>query len=36
VIGRPRAEADLLRACQHMEAELGLASAVPIDPRPSG
>ena len=35
VIGRPRAEADLLRACQHMEAELGLASAVPIDPRPS-
>ena len=36
VIGRPRAEADLLRACQHMEAELGLASAVPIEPRPSG
>ena len=36
VIGPPRAEAELVRACRHMEAELGLASAVPIDPRPSG
>ncbi|HJP44838.1 MAG TPA: amidase family protein, partial [Arenicellales bacterium] len=33
VVGRPRGEADLLRACHRMEEVLGLASRVPIDPQ---
>jgi len=33
VIGRPRGEAALLRACHRMEEALGLAGQVPIDPR---
>jgi amidase len=33
VVGRPRGEGDLLRACHRMEEVLGLASKVPIDPQ---
>jgi len=33
VIGRPRGEAELLRACHRMEEVLGLASQVPMNPR---
>ena len=33
VIGPPRGEAALLRACHRMEEVLGLATQVPIDPR---
>jgi len=33
VVGRPRGEADLLRACHRMEEVLGLASRMPIDPQ---
>jgi amidase len=35
VIGRPRGEAELLRACHRMEEVLGLASKVPMTPRSS-
>ena len=35
VIGRPRGEAELLRACHRMEELLGLASKVPMTPRSS-
>jgi amidase len=35
VIGRPRGEAELLRACHRMEEVLGLASKVPMSPRSS-
>jgi amidase len=34
LIGRPRGEARLLAAAALLEAELGLAARVPIDPRP--
>ena len=33
VVGRPRGEAALLRACHHMEAVFDLAATLPIDPR---
>ena len=33
VVGPPRGEAALLRACHHMEAVFDLAATLPIDPR---
>ena len=33
IVGRPRGEADLLRAAHHLEALFGVAGQLPIDPR---
>jgi amidase len=36
IVGRPRGDAELLSAAAFLEAELGLAARVPLDPRPAG
>lgn len=33
VVGRPRGEADLLRAAKWIETEFGIYKKLPIDPR---